>query len=147
MKRFLYLSIHRLYLIWILCKIYAEKVQQELFWVRFLGYPYHSNSTKIHLDAALMMYVSLDLECNRQNFLSFWTIFLHFYPPNYQKIQNFEKLKKTSWDIIILHKHTKNYDQVMYGSWDMVCDRCNCYFSFWAAFCPFTHLTAQKIKI
>ena len=24
---------------------------------------------------------------------------------------------------------------------------CNCYFSFWAIFCPFTHLTAQKIKI
>ena len=26
-------------------------------------------------------------------------------------------------------------------------DRCNCYFSFWAIFCPFTPLTAQKIKI
>ena len=35
----------------------------------------------------------------------------------------------------------------MYGSWDMVCDRCNCYFSFWAVFCPFTPLTAQKFKI
>ena len=41
---------------------------------------------------------------------------------------------------------TKNYDQMMYGSWDMVCDRCN-YFSFWSIFCPFTPLTAQKIKI
>ena len=28
----------------------------------------------------------------------------------------------------------------------MVHDRCNCYFSFWAIFCPFTPLTAQKIK-
>ena len=35
---------------------------------------------------------------------------------------------------------------MMYSSWDMVCDRCNCYFSFWAIFCPFTPLTAQKIK-
>ena len=35
----------------------------------------------------------------------------------------------------------------MYGSWDMVRDRCNCYFSFWAFFCPFTSLTPQKIKI
>ena len=29
----------------------------------------------------------------------------------------------------------------------MVCDGCNCYFSFWAIFCPFTTLIAQKIKI
>ena len=28
----------------------------------------------------------------------------------------------------------------------MVCDGCN-YFSFWAIFCPFTSLTAQKTKI
>ena len=42
---------------------------------------------------------------------------------------------------------TKNYDQMMYGSWDMVRDRCNCYFSFWAIFCPFIPLTCQKIKI
>ena len=72
--------------------------------------------------------------------------FLPFYPPNSPKNQNFEKMIKTSGDIIILHKCTKNYDQMMYGSWDMVCDRCN-YFSFWAIFCPFTPLTAQKIKI
>ena len=35
----------------------------------------------------------------------------------------------------------------MYGSWDMVCDRCNCHFSFCATFCPFTPLTAQKLNI
>ena len=35
----------------------------------------------------------------------------------------------------------------MYGSWDMVGDRCNYYFSFWAIFGTFTTLTAQKIKI
>ena len=29
----------------------------------------------------------------------------------------------------------------------MVHDRFNCYFSFWAIFCPFTPLTDQKIKI
>ena len=73
--------------------------------------------------------------------------FLPFYPPNNPKNQNFEKMKKMSGDIIILHTCTKNYDQMMYGSWDMVHDRCNCYFSFWAIFCPFTPLTAQKIKI
>ena len=35
----------------------------------------------------------------------------------------------------------------MYSSWDIVNDRCNCYFSFWAIFCTFTPLTAQNIKI
>ena len=29
----------------------------------------------------------------------------------------------------------------------MARDRCNCYYSFLAIFCPFTHPTAQKIKI
>ena len=73
--------------------------------------------------------------------------FLPFYSPNSPKNQNFEKMKKMPGDIIILHKCTKNYDQVMYVSWYMVCDRCNCYFSFRAIFCPFTPLTAPKINI
>ena len=29
----------------------------------------------------------------------------------------------------------------------MVCDECNCYFSFWAILYPVTPLTAQKMKI
>ena len=28
-----------------------------------------------------------------------------------------------------------------------MCEGCNCYFSFWAIFCPFTPLTARKTKI
>ena len=56
-------------------------------------------------------------------------------------------MKKTPGDNIILHKCTKNHDLMLYCSWDMVCGRCNCYFSFWAIFCPFTSLTAQKLKI
>ena len=31
-------------------------------------------------------------------------------------------MKKTHGDIIILHMPPKNYDQMMYGSWDMVCN-------------------------
>ena len=73
--------------------------------------------------------------------------FLPYYPPNSPKNQNFEKIKKPSGDIIILHMCTKNYDQMIYASWDIVRDRCNCYFSFWAIFCPFTPPTAQKIMI
>ena len=55
--------------------------------------------------------------------------------------------KKMPGEIIILHKCTKNHDHMLYCSWDMVCDGCSYYFSFWASFCPFTLLTAQKMKI
>ena len=72
--------------------------------------------------------------------------FLHFYCPNSPKNQNFEKMNKTPGDIIILHMCTKNHDQIIYSSWNMVHDRCN-YFSFWVIYCPFTPLTARKIKI
>ena len=44
-----------------------------------------------------------------------------------------------------MHKCTN--DHILYCLWDMAQDTCNCYFSFWATFCPFTPLTAQKIKI
>ena len=42
---------------------------------------------------------------------------------------NFKKMKKNPGDIIILHRRTKNYDQMMYGYWDMVHDGYN-YFAF-----------------
>ena len=32
-------------------------------------------------------------------------------------------------------------------SYDVAHNRCNCYFSLWAIFCPFNPLTAQKIRI
>ena len=41
----------------------------------------------------------------------------------------------------------QNHDHMLYCSWVMVCDGCNCYFSFSAIFCSLTPLTAQKIKI
>ena len=102
--------------------------------------------------------------------------FLLFYPPSSPKNQNLKKMKKIPWDIIILHIHTKNYDQMMhgswkikvlekmpgniiilhllstnddhmmYGSWDMECNRQN-FFSFWTIFLPFYPLTTQKMKI
>ena len=67
-----------------------------------------------------------------------------FYPPNSPKNENFKKMKKTPGDIIILYKCTKNHDHMLYCSWDKMCDRCNCYFSFWAIFCPSTPLTSPK---
>ena len=59
--------------------------------------------------------------------------FLPFYPPKKLKNWNFENMKKTPRDIIILCKCTKNHDHMLFCSWDMTCDRCN-YFSFWAIF-------------
>ena len=100
------------------------------------------------------VYGSWDIKLDRQNFLSFWTVFWPFttqkIKPNFNnpKNQNFEKLKKMLGDIIISHKCTKNHDHMLYYSLlDMVHNRCNCYFSFWAIFCSLTSLTAQKNKI
>ena len=117
-----------------------------------------------------MIYGSWDMECDGQNFLSFWTIFytfttlttqkikiskkwrifilddfFSFYPPNNPKNQNFEKLKKMSGDIITLHMCTTNDTHIMYGSWNIKRNGQNL-LSFWTAFCPFTPLTTQKIK-
>ena len=74
----------------------------------------------------------------QQNYFSFWTFFCPFSPLTTQKIKMFKKFKKTPGDIIILHKCTKNHGKMLYCSWDMSCDRCNCHFSFWAIFCHFT---------
>ena len=63
------------------------------------------------------------------------------------KNENFKKMKETSGDIIILHKCPKNHDYMLYCSWNMACDGCNCCFSFWAIFCPFykkINLTKKK---
>ena len=89
-------------------------------------------------------------------FIFHFGYFLPFYFQNPQKKQIFlknvkkKKKKKTqleAGDTIILHKYNKIHDHMLYCSWDMAHDGCNCYFSFWAIFCPFTPLTAQKTKI
>ena len=55
--------------------------------------------------------------------LLIWGYFLSFYPPNSLKSENFKKMKKNPGDIIILHMCNKNYDSMMYDSWDVVWDR------------------------
>ena len=52
-------------------------------------------------------------------FCHFGPFFAFLTPPNNQKNQNFEKVKKTSGDIIILHMCTMNDNHVTYGSWNM----------------------------
>ena len=90
-----------------------------------------------------MIYGSWDMKCTRQNFFVILGHFLSFYPPTSLKNENFKKMKKkkTPGYIIILHKYTKNHDHMLYYSWDMACDGCNCYFPFWAILFPFTPLT------
>ena len=76
-------------------------------------------------------------------FLSFWATFCPLAPLKTTKF--FKKWKKKKpGDTIILHKCIKNHDHMLYCSWDIASDGCNCYFSFWGVFCPFTPITAHK---
>ena len=77
--------------------------------------------------------------------------FLPFYHPNSLKNDNFKKFEKNTWRC---YHFTKVYQKLWsYGILFLRCgtwqrhDRGNWYFSFWVIFCPFTPLTAQKIKI
>ena len=55
------------------------------------------------------------MERDRQNILSFWTTFCPFGSPKHEN-QNFENMKITPGDTIILHKCTINDVHMMYGS-------------------------------
>ena len=73
-------------------------------------------------------------------FFSFWIIFCPFTPrspTNNPKNQNFEKMKRTPRDIIILHKCTVNDNHMIYGSWDIDCNR-QIFFVILGHFLPFT---------
>ena len=50
-------------------------------------------------------------------------LFSPFYPITAQKTKLKKKKKKQTGGIIILHMCTKNYDHIMYASWDMVHNR------------------------
>ena len=61
--------------------------------------------------------------------------FSHF-GPNSPDNQNYEKMKKTPGDIIILHKCIINDNCMIYGSWDTKCNRQN-FFVIRDHFLPF----------
>ena len=68
-----------------------------------------------------MMYDSWDMEHDKYFFLIL-DHFLPFYtpvPPNNPENQNFEKMKKATGDVIILHKCTINNNHMIYGSYEM----------------------------
>ena len=59
-------------------------------------------------------------------------------PPNSPKNENFKKKRKKCLDI-------SSFYTMLYYSWDMACDRCNCDFSFWLYFSRLPQqMTAQK---
>ena len=64
------------------------------------------------------------------NYLPFWTVFCPYDPEN----QNFEKMKKIPWDIVILHMYIINDNHMISSSWGMEQDRQN-FLSFWIIFC------------
>ena len=68
------------------------------------------------------------------------------FTPNNPKNQHFEKIKIKSGDIIMLHMCTINDIHMMYGFWDIKCDR-QSFLSFWTVVCPFNPLTTWKIEI
>ena len=70
----------------------------------------------------------------------FFTLLPPKKPPKKSKLKKTKKILKD----IILYKCTKNHEHMPYCSWDMVHDRCNCYFWFWAIFYPFAPLTSKK---
>ena len=95
-----------------------------------------------------MRHGSWDTGWHRQNFWSLWAIFCPFTPLTIKNLKNknFEKMKKVSRDVIILHECTKYHNHTMHASWDMEHNRQN-FFSLVANFfCPFTQIKTWKIK-
>ena len=88
------------------------------------------------IDDNHMMYGSWDMKRKRQNFLSFWTVFCHFTPPNNPKNQNFEKLNKKTWRYHFTNVYHKgqSYDVWFLRNWMWQI----AFLSFWTIFCPFT---------
>ena len=77
------------------------------------------------------LYCSWDMVCYGCNcYFHFRLYFSLLLPPpsNSPKNENFKTMKMAG--DIILHNCIKNHDHMLYCSWDMVCVRCNCYFSF-----------------
>ena len=121
-----------------------------------------------------MMYVFWDKKCNRQFFCHFEPFFAlspHYWPPKFKfekyeekkswryypyfcplillakrKINILKKRKKKPEDIIILHFCTTNDDHIMYGSWDMECDRIFCHFWLFFALLPPNNPDTQNFE-
>ena len=75
------------------------------------------------------------------NFRSFFALS----PPKNPKTQDLKKWKNLL-EISSFYICVPKISNMMYGSWDVECNRQNV-LSLWTIFCPFTPLWTQKIKI
>ena len=106
---------------WAIFCITAWKIKITEKWKN--SWRYHHLTIAYQKSWSYARYCSWDMVPDRCNYFSFWAIFCPFIPLTAKKNQNLKKMKKTPTDIIILHMCTKNYDQMMYGSWDIVRNR------------------------
>ena len=83
-----------------------------------------------------MIYSSWDIECEGLK-LVILGYFSPFILPENPKNQNFEKMKKSNGDIIILHVCTKNHNHMMFDSWDREWDGWNFLIAILAYYLPF----------
>ena len=130
----------RSYNVWFL----RYKVQRTEFLV-ILGHFYPL--TLLTTQMMIMWCMVPEISSTTDRIFCHFRLFFALLSPSSPKNENFKTMKKIIGDIIILHKCTKNHNHMLYCSWYMVCDRSNWYSSFLTIFCPFTPITAQKIKI
>ena len=81
----------------------------------------------------------------RSEFFAILDHFLPFDPPNNPKNQNFEKIKISAGDIIILNLSTTNDNHMIHGSRDMKCNKQNL-FVILGHFLPFYALNSLRNK-
>ena len=114
---------------------FYQKMRNSEKWKQFLEILFYTSVTKI----MIIHYTVPEIwHLTDVTVIFHFGLFFPFYHPNSLKNENLKKKEKTPWDIIILHKCTKNHDHRLYYSWDMKPDGCNCYFSFWVIFHPKT---------
>ena len=92
-----------------------------------------------------MMYGSWYMKHDRQNFLSFWAIFYPFIFLQSRK-SKFWKNEKSSRRYYHLHNCTINDNHMLYGSWDINCNR-QIFFVIFGHFLPFYPPNSPKNEI
>ena len=92
-----------------------------------------------------IMYGFWDIEHGR-DFFVILDHFLPIYPLKTWKIKVLKKWKK-HLEILSFYTSLTEIMIICYTVPDMAHNKCNCFFHFGLFFCPFTSLTAQKIKI
>ena len=92
-------------------------------------------STKNH---DYMLYCAWDMARKGCNYFSFWDIFCPFTPLTTRKMKISKKKRKKCQEISSFYTSVPETIIIGYSFPEIWRDRCNCYFSFWAFFCPFT---------